>query len=118
MGADALPHEDIVVWKRIKTFYPDMRKSHNMERVKYISATGSEQLRPTHAILVAENMKSSIEAEETVEPAALAQACNAVRDTYKCRTVRKELRRVILLAQEATANDEAIQIKWPVTAND
>ena len=88
-----------------------------MERVKYISATGSEQLRPTHAILVAENMKSSIEAEETVEPAALAQACNAVRDTYRCRTVRKELRRVILLAQEAAANDEPIQIEWPLAAN-
>lgn len=78
---------------------------------------GSQRLRETHARLVAARLDPSPlgEKQVQVEATALAAACTAVRDTYRCRDVRKELRRVILLCDEAGADGGIIAGPWPVT---
>lgn len=68
-----------------------------MERVTFTSDRGtSEALRPTHALMIAGET-----AGRPMTGALLAAACEAVRTRYRCRTVRKELRRVRLLAEAA-----------------
>lgn len=66
-----------------------------MERIVFEADNGdSETLRPTHALQVAVEL-----GQREVTGRNLAAACDAVRDRYRCRTVRKELRRVRLLGE-------------------
>lgn len=85
-----------------------------MELVHFRHADGKvETLRPTHALLVAERLGARIETDEDgshVHAGSLAEATRQVRDGYRCRTVRKELRRVGLLGVEGVADRARIQI--------
>lgn len=72
-----------------------------MELVSFVSPSGTEELRPTHALLVAREMACAPDAAGTLPSGELAEAAMRVRERYRCRTVRKELRRVHLMADEA-----------------
>lgn len=76
---------------------------------------GEQHLRETHARLVGERIAPSPlgEGRQPIDAGTLATACAAVRDTYRCRTVRKELRRVILLCDEAGPGGKLMAGPWP-----
>ena len=75
-----------------------------MEQVNFTHSNGRlVSLRPTHALQVIAEMQDGLTSQEDgfqCDPDRLKKAVHAVRDRYRCRTVRKELRRVALLAEE------------------
>lgn len=85
-----------------------------MELVHFRHRDGKvESLRPTHAILIAGRLGSALVPDEggySVRAGNLAEAARQVREGYRCRTVRKELRRIGLLGVEGVADNSAIAI--------
>lgn len=85
-----------------------------MELVHFTHRDGKvESLRPTHALLVAEKLGTEVKENEgtlTARAGTLAEAARIVRDGYRCRTVRKELRRVGLIGVEGVADNSPITI--------
>lgn len=81
-----------------------------MEKVRFRSPDGSVEklMRPTHAIKVAAVMGPAF--SDRVDPGVLHQACDAVRDSYRCRDVRKEIRQVTQMAIGAEAVGAPIEI--------
>lgn len=77
---------------------------------------GSAALRETHARLVAVRLRDAgiePDANTDISAEALAKACSAVRDGYRCRDVRKELRRVMVLCDEAGQDGHIAVSPWP-----
>lgn len=76
-----------------------------MDRIAFTTTTGARHLRPTHARLVAARLGSALQQEEcglSADAADVARAALQVRDAYRCRTVRTELRNLALLAEAGT----------------
>jgi hypothetical protein len=86
-----------------------------MELVHYHHGSGTtETLRPTHAIKVAALLGPALIADGesfTIRAGTLADSARRVRDEYRCRTVRKELRRIGLLGVEGVADGRDIEIR-------
>lgn len=91
-----------------------------MEQVNFTHSNGRlVSLRPTHALQVIAEMQDGLTSQEDgfqCDPDQLKKTVHAVRDRYRCRTVRKELRRVALLAEEGEECDVVhIDCKDPET---
>ncbi len=81
-----------------------------MDLVTFGSPSGTEALRPTHALLVAREMACAPDADGTLPSRELADAALRVRERYRCRTVRKELRRIHLAADQAARDGHRVQV--------
>lgn len=85
-----------------------------MEMIYYRHQAGAvEALRPTHAIRLAAGLGKALTKTDdgfTARSADLAEAARRLRDEYRCRTVRKELRRIGLLGVEGVADRSDIAI--------
>lgn len=85
-----------------------------MELVHFTNRDGrTESLRPTHALQVAALLGKDLETRGdgfTARSGTLAEAARQVRDRYRCRTVRKELRRLGLLGVDGVADHSAIEV--------
>jgi len=74
-----------------------------MDLVNFRRGGRVDSLRPTHALQVARCLGDALEVDGTgfkVDARHLARAVDEVRGRYRCRTVRKELRRLGLLGLE------------------
>lgn len=75
-----------------------------MDLVNFRRGDRVESLRPTHALQVAQCLGDALLVDGVgfrVDAGRLVQAVDEVRGRYRCRTVRKELRRLGLLGLEA-----------------
>lgn len=83
-----------------------------MELIEFTCGDRTERLRPTHAIKLAAELKGAIPGEGAIRVPSemLADAARRVRDQYRCRTVRTELRRLSLMADDASADGIPIDI--------
>ena len=86
-----------------------------MELVSYRHRSGAtETLRPTHAVKVAAVLGAALVPDGDgfrARSGALADSAQRVRDNYRCRTVRKELRRLGLLGVDGVAGGGDIEIR-------
>ena len=79
----------------------------------------SAKLRPTHAVKVAQMLNGGLSCAGDsliANAGTLAEAVRQVRDTYLCRTVRKELRRVGLVCVDGVTASSSITITSDDTA--
>lgn len=85
-----------------------------MDMVYYRHQQGAvEALRPTHAIRLAADMGKALVRTGTgfsARSGDVAESARKVRDDYRCRTVRKELRRIGLLGVEGVSDRTDITI--------
>lgn len=83
-----------------------------MEKIAFSHPNGeTRELRPVHAIRVAMKLPSlKRQGNEIIANlASVQEAANAVRSEYKCRDVRKELRRIAILGNEGNGGNIIIK---------
>lgn len=87
-----------------------------MEKVVFTHPNGEmSELRPVHAIRVAMKLPGLERQGDTIitNSISLREAAIAVRNEYKCRDVRKELRRIAILGTEDESRDISIRCDEP-----
>jgi hypothetical protein len=75
-----------------------------MVKYRFSNANGCEILRETHGDKVMAELGYTEGSK--ISGSALKEACLSIRDRYKCRDVRKELRRVAMLCDNHEVNVE------------
>lgn len=87
-----------------------------MEKVVFTHPNGEiAELRPVHAIRVAMKLHDLERQEDAIiaNMASVREAANAVRNEYRCRDVRKELRRIAILGIEDEDGNVSIKSAEP-----